>query len=115
MATTLSNANKRTIRSLAQNIVAVCTEALTNVHKHAHATETLVRVHTANDELRLEIMDNGVGGAQPDPHGGGVTGMRARVSELGGRFELHSSPGNGTKVIAAWPLRSGSSTTTSSG
>ena len=52
--------------------------------------------------LRIEILDNGIGGAHETP-GCGLDGLRNRVEALGGTFEVESRPGHGTRVAAAIP------------
>jgi signal transduction histidine kinase len=84
----------------------VVAESLTNAVKHAEASEVRVRMAASNDELRVEIADDGRGGA--DPRGGDGTGLRGladRVEALGGRLVLESSPGKGTIVRAVLPIR----------
>ncbi|MGN6426899.1 MAG: sensor histidine kinase [Leifsonia sp.] len=89
----------------------VLQEALANVRKHARATEVSVRLAFRPAELVLTVADDG-GGFDPDaPRDGyGLDGMAARVSEVGGRFELHSRPGTGTTLTAALPAASPAST-----
>ena len=82
----------------------VFTEAITNAQKHAHAASIHVRAYARRNALHLEIADDGIGGAI-EPAGGGLTGLRDRVEALGGRFDLESSSGNGTRIAAAIPLR----------
>jgi signal transduction histidine kinase len=77
-------------------------EALTNVTKHAHAERAAVRTTVADGALRVEVADDGVGGA--DPTGHGLVGMADRVTALGGRLEIDSPPGGGTRVNATFPL-----------
>ena len=57
-------------------------EAVTNVVRHARATRCTIRLHREGERIRLEIEDDGIGGALTE--GGGLAGMRARVSALGG-------------------------------
>ena len=57
-------------------------EAVTNVVRHARATRCTIRLHRKGERIRLEIEDDGIGGALTE--GGGLAGMRARVSALGG-------------------------------
>ncbi len=52
--------------------------------------------------LRVEIRDDGIGGADPD--GQGLVGIRDRVSALGGRLDIDSPPGGGTRLAATLPL-----------
>jgi signal transduction histidine kinase len=77
-------------------------EALTNVAKHAHAERAAVSATVADGALRVDVADDGVGGA--DPTGHGLVGMADRVTALGGRLEIDSPPGGGTRVNATFPL-----------
>jgi signal transduction histidine kinase len=80
----------------------VVAEALTNVVKHARATGAQVTASNRDDSLRVEVRDDGVGGA--DPGGHGLVGMGDRVAALGGRLQIESAPGGGTRLIATVPL-----------
>jgi len=83
----------------------VVAESLTNAVKHAGATELRVRMATENGELRVEISDDGRGGADPATSDGtGLRGLADRVEALGGRLELESPHGEGTTVRAVLPL-----------
>ena len=84
----------------------VISEALTNVVKHAHADRATVTAGVEGGQLRVEVRDDGVGGA---PQGGdsfGLGGLEDRVSALGGRLVLESPPGGGTRVCALVPIPS---------
>src|SRR5918994_5808383 len=74
----------------------VTAEALTNIAKHARASRAWVVLSIERDCLRLEVRDDGVGGADPD--GGGLHGLCDRVDALDGRLEIDSPPGGGTSV-----------------
>jgi signal transduction histidine kinase len=76
-------------------------EALTNAVKHAHAAHVLVRGKLDGDRLKLEITDNGTGGADPEGHG--LRGLCDRVEAIGGHFHLESLPGQGTRLGADLP------------
>ena len=80
----------------------IVAEALTNVVKHAHAGRAEVTASREDGMLRVEIRDDGAGGAEPD--GPGLVGMRDRVTTLGGRLEIDSPAGGGTLVAATLPL-----------
>ena len=83
----------------------VVSESLTNVAKYAHATSVSVRVARTADGLELEVADDGIGGADPE-RGTGLRGLVDRVDALGGRLEVDSPPGGGTRVRASLPVRS---------
>ncbi|HEY2479422.1 MAG TPA: GAF domain-containing protein [Solirubrobacterales bacterium] len=80
----------------------VVAEALTNVVKHARATRARVRAIAGDAELRLEVGDDGRGGADPD--GPGLLGLGDRIAALGGRLTIESPPGGGTVLRAQLPL-----------
>ena len=80
-----------------------CTEALTNVAKYAHAAAASVRVTHTEGRLTLVVADDGMGGADPS-RGSGLRGLSDRVEALGGRLELTSPPGAGTRVTAEFPV-----------
>jgi signal transduction histidine kinase len=81
----------------------VVSEALTNVVKHAHADGAEVTARVEEGELRVEVRDDGVGGARGD-HATGLGGLEDRVSALGGRLVLESPPDGGTRVCALLPV-----------
>lgn len=80
----------------------VCSDAVANVVKHADASHVVVRVACDDGRLRLEIADDGRGGANPD--GGGLQGLCERVEELGGTLEMQSTWGAGTRLSAEIPV-----------
>ena len=82
-------------------------EALTNIAKHAHATEVEIQLFADAAELTLEIRDNGKGlpDQQPRrPDAFGLRGMAERAQVHGGWVEISSQPGKGTTIMAAVPL-----------
>ena len=76
-------------------------EALTNVAKHARATAGTVRARREDGRLIVEVVDDGVGGAREN--GRGLRGLADRVEALGGRLQVWSPPGRGTRVRAEIP------------
>jgi PAS domain S-box-containing protein len=76
----------------------VVAEALANVHKHADARSVVVRATTDGELLTVEVVDDGVGGA--DETGSGLRGLADRVEALGGRLTLESPAGGGTRLLA---------------
>jgi signal transduction histidine kinase len=81
----------------------VTAEALTNVAKYAHANEASVKISLDEERLRLEVRDDGVGGADLDG-GTGLRGLRDRVDALDGRFDVESPLGGGTTITVEMPL-----------
>ena len=80
----------------------VVAEALTNAAKHSGAGAIEVRIAEAEGWLRLEVSDDGSGGA--DPSGGsGLVGLQDRVAAVGGRMMVESPRGQGTVVKADFP------------
>jgi len=84
----------------------VVAEALTNVAKHARATNVTVGVVRTPGHARIEVRDDGVGGAEL-AGGSGLRGLADRVEALGGRLEVNSPPAAGTRLIARIPLAQG--------
>jgi signal transduction histidine kinase len=80
----------------------VAAEALTNVAKYAGASSARVLVARENGSLRIEVADDGVGGADP-AHGSGLRGLADRVAALDGRLEVTSASGSGTRILASLP------------
>ena len=74
-------------------------EALTNVGKYARASRASVTVRVAGDELDIEVLDDGVGGANPAA-GSGLRGLADRVAALQGTLDVTSPPGRGTRIHA---------------
>ena len=75
-------------------------EAVTNVIRHAHARRCEIRLSKVGDLVRLDVRDDGKGGAAPD--GSGLVGMRARIAELGGRVERDGR--HGTHLAVTLPV-----------
>jgi PAS domain S-box-containing protein len=80
----------------------VVAEALANVAKHAEATEVTVSVAGFGQRLKVEICDDGVGGAEASG-GSGLIGLIDRVEAHGGRFALESPIGKGTRMAVELP------------
>jgi signal transduction histidine kinase len=77
-------------------------EALTNVAKHAAASQATVRVAWGTTAVRIEVRDDGHGGADPGS-GTGLRGLADRVGALGGRLLCESRPDHGTRLTAEIP------------
>jgi signal transduction histidine kinase len=84
------------------HLLSIAREALSNVARHSKATRGRVRVEGGDETIRLIVSDNGVG-FDPDTQRGpghqGLANMRDRVAAMGGRMELQSEPGVGTRII----------------
>ncbi|WUI01862.1 sensor histidine kinase [Spirillospora sp. NBC_00431] len=81
----------------------VVSEALTNVVRHARATEVDVAVIRRGDVLRLTVTDDGVGGASPSAGGTGLAGLARRVRSVDGTFRITSPAGGPTTVTVELP------------
>lgn len=80
-------------------------ELLTNVAKHARAGHATVRLTRTDDgRVIVEVVDDGVGGADPT-RGTGLIGLRQRVSAVDGTLEVSSPAGGPTRAVVALPLR----------
>lgn len=86
----------------------ICQEALANAYQHAGTNRQWIRLEKEHEMIRLEIRDQGRGFVPPPMKGLeatereehiGLRGMRDRVGLMGGRFELHSTPGKGTRIV----------------
>jgi signal transduction histidine kinase len=72
----------------------IALEGITNIIRHAQASNAVIRINPENGSLIVEIMDNGIGIPEPIPVGIGLTSMRERAEELGGQLKLiPQSPG----------------------
>ena len=80
-------------------------EALANVAKHAGASGAQVRASVAGDVLRIEIADDGIGGADP-ANGTGLRGLTDRVAAVGGSLFVLSPARGGTQLLAEIPCAS---------
>jgi signal transduction histidine kinase len=90
---------------IADNVVAVVREALTNAGKHAKATRFIVTL-TVTDHVTLEVIDNGVGFTGGTVHEGalGLANMRSRAQKLGGVCSVTPSDTGGTRVTWRVPV-----------
>jgi signal transduction histidine kinase len=80
----------------------VVAEALTNVAKHSRAERAAVAARVEDGTLRVQVRDDGVGGARPD--GSGLLGLADRVAVLDGQVRVESPADGGTLVAADFPL-----------
>lgn len=92
-------------------IFRVFQEAFTNVLRHAQATHVTLRIWEEDGHVHGEIVDNGIGfdhDHPPEPNGRstglGLLGMRERVEQCDGNFNLYAMPGEGTRIHVALPI-----------
>ncbi|GAA4525460.1 sensor histidine kinase [Amycolatopsis samaneae] len=94
-------------------LVRIGQGALANVREHAGASRVALTLTYLDDEVVLDITDDGRGFDPADPGAGGagrghgLPAMRARAVQLGGRLTVESAPGQGTAISAAIPLGPG--------
>jgi signal transduction histidine kinase/streptogramin lyase len=94
-----------------RQLFLVFKEILHNVAKHAQAKTVVITLFMNHSELDLVIQDDGRGlPSDPIPkYHHGLTNMRERIAALRGAFEIHSEPGQGTRVSVRVPLPNGKS------
>ena len=88
-----------TIEAVAYFVVS---EGLTNITKHAQASQAEVVVQRAGDRLHIIVSDDGVGGADP-ARGTGLAGLAQRAASVDGSFEIASPPGGPTLITVDLP------------
>jgi PAS domain S-box-containing protein len=109
----IPNNFERLPQELETAIFRVVQECLTNIHRHSGSRVAAIRVAREGNEVKLEVRDQGKGmPARPNgashTHrrmGVGIQGMRERITQLGGRFEIRSGK-KGTTVVASVPVPS---------
>jgi signal transduction histidine kinase len=91
---------------LRHNLFLTVKEALNNIVKHSRATEAHVQLAVGRSALELVIQDNGVGFSTETANFAriGLSNMRERVAEIGGRIQIVSQPQNGTRICLWIPL-----------
>jgi signal transduction histidine kinase len=87
----------------AEAVLRCVQESLTNALRHADARSIRVSLRREDDALRVEVVDDGRGEATLEP-GHGLTGMRERIEDAGGRIAFDTAPGRGFRVLAHLPL-----------
>jgi signal transduction histidine kinase len=78
-------------------------EALANVARHASASRVGLTLSYMDDQVTLDVRDDGVGGAAERPGGFGLTSMSERIAGLHGALAIESEPGSGTAICASVP------------
>jgi signal transduction histidine kinase len=79
-------------------------EVVTNAVRHAQAANLWVTIEAGRTGVTVHARDDGRGVDRVRP-GNGLTGMRERLEQAGGRLELSSRPGEGFELTAVLPLR----------
>lgn len=97
-------------------VTRIVQEALVNVRRHSRARRAVVSLEVLNDELRIEVEDNGHGFEAEAGPGVGLSSMQERALALGGELDVDSEPGAGTTVRfrVGLPVLKGESLETSS-
>lgn len=115
-AITITGLDRRLPRESELVLYRVGQEALSNINRHATASEVTVTLRRDDRCCVLEVADNGVGfdplRVNPQSgHGLGLVGMRERVAMVGGELEVVSQPGAGARITARvpWPNGKGQS------
>ncbi len=111
----ISGRERRLAPEIETTVFRVIQEAITNVVRHAHASQALVQIQFADDRLRVDITDDGVGFVPEEldkeiapglRRGFGLMGMRERIALLDGVFQVRSAPGRGTHLHLEVPIGS---------
>lgn len=87
-------------------VYRILQESLSNIARHAQASEVCIGLCSVAGSLSLTVRDNGIG--LPDPptrRGCGLRGIAQRVAEAGGRFDISSQPGHGTALTMSFPIQ----------
>ncbi len=86
---------------MAISVYRIVQEAVSNIIKHAQATQAQITLTRTADSLQVEIRDNGCGFAPEQAQGFGLPGLRERVAAWHGEAQLHTAPGQG----CSWHIR----------
>jgi PAS domain S-box-containing protein len=98
----------RLLPAIEASVYFFCSEALTNIAKHARARNVRVHIGVSGEKLSVEVSDDGVGGAAPGPGSTGLLGLGDRIGALDGTLEIISERSQGTTLRAEIPLQDGS-------
>jgi signal transduction histidine kinase len=100
----------RLSRDLSVLLFRTVRELLINAVKHAQAKHVTISIGTANQQIGIDVVDDGTGfdisdmpGRWAENNGFGLASIRERIGELGGRLDLSSAPGHGTRVSVVIP------------
>jgi signal transduction histidine kinase len=95
--------DRRLPEPLEVSLYYIASEALTNIAKHAQASNAIIDLSVIGTTVQLRVHDDGIGGADT-AQGSGLTGLLDRVNSLGGRLDIISPPGQGTTLTAQFPI-----------
>jgi signal transduction histidine kinase len=91
----------------ALSLYRVLAELINNTLKHAHAKNIIISIETTNNQLEITYTDDGVGFLTRTASAGmGLQNIESRISVTGGRYTMHSSPGNGMQLHITLPQQS---------
>jgi signal transduction histidine kinase len=100
----LEHVPKRVVHSNVRHyIFLIVKETLNNIVRHAQCTRVNIRVEQTPTALTLTIEDDGRGFVAAPGRGNGLNNMRQRMTEIGGAFNIESTPGHGTRVSLEIP------------
>ena len=91
-------------KEISDHVIAVLSEALTNVARHAHAGHAEVVLETDGREIRLSVTDDGVG-IPPGGRRSGLRNMAERAEQLNGTLEVTSPAGGGVALVWCVPVK----------
>lgn len=98
--------NKRFHSDIESTVYRAVQESLTNVARHSQATKVSVKLNIHEENLSLQVADNGVGMVPENKYKGiGLLGMEERVKLARGEFRMESQPGQGTVIEMMLPIR----------
>lgn len=95
-------------KEISTSVYRILQESLTNVLRHAKATEVRVNLIRQSNKLLLEIKDNGIGisnGQINNPNSLGLLGIQERVRSLKGKIDIIGFPGKGTAIKVSFPIK----------
>ena len=103
---TVDGAPRKRPAEIEQNLLRIWQEGLTNALRHAHATHFTAKLTFRSEAVLLDLKDDGCGfDVTSRNEGFGLTGMKERVEAMAGRLQIESTPGKGTTISLALPVK----------
>jgi len=103
---TVDGAPRKLPAEIEQNLLRIGQEGLTNALRHAHATHFTAKLTFRSEAVLLDLKDDGCGfDVTSRNEGFGLTGMKERVEAMAGRLQIESTPGKGTTISLALPVK----------